>query len=295
LWKLSWDNFTDSTPLGPKSFSNILWTFDPSLLVVREKQAGSTGTARSMKHRPQKHVVLAAHWDSKLLPAEVSGGSEKFFVGACDSAVPVAMVITLMHVIQEAAVAAAKLSDETAKFTVMLFDGEEAFVEWQGLDNTYGSRHLAAQWAAAGSGGPDGSNLLSSISLFILFDLLGPFGPTFRNFFPEQTGDSYQLMRRIETSLRKKSLLKTTSRRNADPQRWSGSFFPSDAGFPREVEDDHKPWRARNVSVLHLISLPFPSVWHTVHDDRQAVDDDTVHDLMAIFEEFVRRVMRSAK
>jgi glutaminyl-peptide cyclotransferase len=286
MWKLSWDNFTDRTPLGPKTFSNVLWTFEPE----RTLPGGNLPQSASGSRR---HIVLAAHWDSKLLPPETRGGQQRFFVGACDSAVPVAMIITLMHVIQEHAVHL-ESAEGVPKFTVMLFDGEEAFVEWRGLDNTYGSRHLAKEWADRHDG-TGSSSLLASISLFVLFDLMGPYGPTFRNFFPRQTGHQYDLLRRLELRLRRdvNSPMKTNQRREGSG--WTGTFFPTDSGFAHGVDDDHKPWLERNVSVLHLIPVPFPDVWHTVRDDRQAVDDDTVHDLMLIFEEFVKRMLRRVK
>ena len=48
---------------------------------------------------------------------------------------------------------------------IVFFDGEEAFVSWSGTDNTYGSRHLAAEWEEAG--------FLPKIDLFVLLDLIG--------------------------------------------------------------------------------------------------------------------------
>ena len=51
----------------------------------------------------------------------------------------------------------------------LFFDGEEAFVRWQGNDNTYGSRHLAKVWEENG--------LLPGIEMFMLLDLLGAKNP----------------------------------------------------------------------------------------------------------------------
>ena len=60
--------FTASTPLGEKSFTNIVATMDP--------------------HIPRR-LVLAAHYDSKYDKAGK-------FVGATDSAVPVAMILDMI-------------------------------------------------------------------------------------------------------------------------------------------------------------------------------------------------------
>ena len=48
----------------------------------------------------------------------------------------------------------------------MLFlDGEEAFVEWQGTDNTYGSRHYVEAARKSGT--------LKSLRALILLDMIG--------------------------------------------------------------------------------------------------------------------------
>ena len=54
-------------------------------------------------------------------------------------------------------------------FEFLFFDGDEAFVSWQGNDNAYGSRHLAKVWEEKG--------LLQGIKMFMLLDLLGAMKP----------------------------------------------------------------------------------------------------------------------
>ena len=58
--------FTDSTPYGQKPFTNIIATLDPEV---------------------DKRLVLVAHYDSKLLTG---------FLGATDSALPVALLLDLI-------------------------------------------------------------------------------------------------------------------------------------------------------------------------------------------------------
>ncbi|KAI7372243.1 hypothetical protein KC336_g20699, partial [Hortaea werneckii] len=57
-----------------------------------------------------------------------------------------------------------------------------------------------------------------------------------------------------------------------DTDRWIGGY----------VEDDHIPFMARGVEILHLIPSPFPSVWHTMDDDGAHLDLDTVRDWAVI-------------
>lgn len=44
------------------------------------------------------------------------------------------------------------------------------------------------------------------------------------------------------------------------------------------VEDDHIPFMLRGVEILHMIPTPFPTVWHTMDDDGEHLDIDTVED-----------------
>src|SRR5690606_29469100 len=59
------------------------------------------------------------------------------------------------------------LAKQTRRDTVRLafFDGEEAQVAWQNDDHTYGSRRLAAAWAADGTA--------SNIAALINIDMIG--------------------------------------------------------------------------------------------------------------------------
>lgn len=44
------------------------------------------------------------------------------------------------------------------------------------------------------------------------------------------------------------------------------------------MEDDHIPFMARGVEVLHIIPSPFPRVWHTINDDGEHLDLSVVED-----------------
>ena len=70
-WNITTHEFEDSTPLGTKPFINIIATMDSHL---------------------DKRLVLAAHYDSKILKPSSSG---KQFLGATDSALPVALLLDM--------------------------------------------------------------------------------------------------------------------------------------------------------------------------------------------------------
>ena len=71
-WDVKVDEFENDTPLGPRKFTNIIATMDPTA---------------------ERRLVLACHYDSKLMPP-VNG---KYFKGATDSAVPCAMMLDIAH------------------------------------------------------------------------------------------------------------------------------------------------------------------------------------------------------
>ena len=51
------------------------------------------------------------------------------------------------------------------------------------------------------------------------------------------------------------------------------------SSFPSYVmQDDHIPFIARGVDVLHLIPIQFPAVWHRIEDDGEHLDGPTVED-----------------
>ena len=98
--------FDGATPLGPVKMVNIIATIPGQ--------------------RPDR-IVLASHFDTKLF-------RDFRFVGASDGASSTAALLELARVIK---------ARGQLPFTIELLflDGEEAVVEWQGTDNTYGSRH----------------------------------------------------------------------------------------------------------------------------------------------------------
>lgn len=265
-WSTREDRFSQNTVIGQREFTNLLLT---------------TNAACSSS----PHIVVAAHWDSKFFD------ETKFkFLGACDSAVPVVMMQQMIrHVAAitskmlaaskrqessgsgggEAVAASDCLLPELPRITFMFLDGEEAFVDWKGDDNTYGSRHLAAIYEQEGR--------IRDIDLFLLLDLLGPTNPVIRNSFPAQSGISFKRVEEIEARQRA-----ANQRRTRSPTK----FFDG-AANTGGVDDDHIPWLRRGVPVLHVISVPFPPHWHEKGDDGSNIDyENTTVDLYNIIAEF---------
>ena len=69
-------------------------------------------------------------------------------------------------------------------------------------------------------------------------------------------------------------------------------FLPDGGKLPTQftrgyVQDDHIPFMARGVPILHVIPTPFPPVWHTMEDDGEHLDPATVDDWAKIVTAFV--------
>ena len=95
-------------------------------------------------------VVLTGHYDTKKM-AGVR------FVGADDGGSSTAFLLEMADTLQG--------MPHDDDIDLVWFDGEEAFGEWSDTDSLYGSRHLAARWAADGT--------LGRIKALINVDMIG--------------------------------------------------------------------------------------------------------------------------
>ncbi|EGD82693.1 hypothetical protein PTSG_03354 [Salpingoeca rosetta] len=251
-WHVETDTFTDSTPLGRKTFHNIIATWDPSA---------------------RQRVIFAAHYESKLFLK----GPHKNFIGAIDSAVPCAILLDLARSLTPLLRTRTRALGTTPQ--LVFFDGEEAFENWTAKDSIYGARHLASKWAAtrvhAGKGRRS-PTMLESIECLVLLDLLGAKNPTIHSAFP----NTHFLHRRMATMEQRLVSLDLITRQPS-------SFFNTNyAGRAPAVEDDHIPFVRRGVPVLHLITVPFPREWHTAGDDATILDDDVMLNWILIVRAF---------
>ncbi|KAF2402712.1 putative glutaminyl cyclase [Trichodelitschia bisporula] len=283
-WKLSFQNSTQPTALGrPLPFVNIVATRDPPWA-----KQGDVG-----------RLALVAHYDSKIDPPG--------FIGATDSAAPCAMILHAARSVDAALTRkweAMKSAGQTGSLEgekgvqIILLDGEEAFLNWSDEDSLYGARALAASWEQATN--PAMSTFrtpLSEISLFLLLDLLGSRNPSVPSYF-KTTHWAYQNMASAETRLRALKLFKSSpnhpSRKKAPAKNSKGGAPAREAREPKFlpeankkdtatwlgglIQDDHIPFMAKGVEVLHMIPDPFPTVWHRIDDDGAHLDGATVED-----------------
>ncbi|KAF2863285.1 glutaminyl-peptide cyclotransferase [Piedraia hortae CBS 480.64] len=269
-WKLTFQNSSSVTPTsGGKKvpFHNLIATRDPPWLKDRQGDVG--------------RLALVAHYDSKLTP--------KGFIGATDSAVPCAILLHAARTLDEALTrrwaameadgSANHLDAEPQGVQLIFLDGEEAFATWTHTDSIYGARALAEEWETTIH--PAMStfrNPLCSISLFVLLDLLGAVDPVVPSYF-KTTHWAYAQMASVETRLRALKRLKSSPKAPFLPEAGKTNDDAWMGGF---IEDDHLPFLARGVDILHIIPSPFPRVWHTIDDDAKHLDLDVSNDWAVI-------------
>ncbi|KAK7083103.1 hypothetical protein SK128_001511 [Halocaridina rubra] len=247
-WTIEEDAFDNNTPIGRKTFTNVIATLDPNAT---------------------RRLILACHYDSKI-------DDNNEFIGATDSAVPCAMLLNLAEVMRTSLDNHRQTqSDLTLQF--LFFDGEEAFRSWSKTDSLYGARNLAAKLQS--SPYPEtnvvGTNELHRMDIFVLLDLLGTRDCQFFSYFPN-TESWYARLVSYEQRLNDLGLL------NKRP-----FMFKQRQMHNPGIEDDHIPFLERNVPVLHLIPVPFPSVWHKNSDKASALDYPTIKNLNIIMRAFV--------
>lgn len=280
-WSVSFQNSTSKTPkTGNKDvpFRNLIVKRDPPW-----SSPGEVG-----------YLTLVAHYDSKLHPDG--------FIGAIDSALPCAVLLHAARSLDGALTrkwasmkeVGTKEEDYEGGFEehrgiqIIFLDGEEAFDVWSSTDSIYGAKSLAADMES--SFYPALStfhNALSSISLFVLLDLLGSANPSIPSYF-KTTHWAYKRMASVEQRLREEKALRARAASSWFPEsektndgRWLGGA----------IGDDHVPFMARGVEVLHIIPVQFPRVWHTMDDDGEHLDMPTSEDWAVVVTAFAAEWM----
>lgn len=101
---------------------------------------------------------------------------------------------------------------------------------------------------------------LASVEHLILLDLLGAKGPRIQSYFLD-TAWLFDALVSAENRLSEHGAFGLDS----EVKGLQSFFVPRrdmrNLGF---IEDDHVPFMKRGVSVLHIITSPFPHVWHTL-------------------------------
>lgn len=246
-WTVETDDFSQNTVVGQKSFSTVIATLDPDA---------------------PRRMVIACHYDTLIDSSKL-----KNFVGATDSAVPCAMMLNLAHTLRNDLKAKTRKKPELT-FQFIFFDGEEAFRRWSSTDSIYGARHLAQKWQNQGytRGGVSG-NELDRIDIFTLLDLIGAANPKFSK-LESSTGGWYDRLVKIESRLRQINVLQ-------------GPRIFQDKSLRAGIEDDHIPFKRRDVPILHLITYPFPPEWHEMGDNRNSLDMASISNINKILRVFV--------
>ena len=266
-WKVSYQNSSQKIPV----MNNDVYPFT-NLIVTRDPPWSSPGEVG--------YLTLVAHFDSLWTP--------EGFIGAIDSAAPCAMLMHAARSLDSMLTRKWDSMNQVGKeeegydggieghkgIQILFLDGEEAFGQWSSTDSVYGARALAEEMEQTVHAAMSTyHNALSSISLFVLLDLLGAKGPSIPSYF-KTTHWAYQRLATLEKRLRDAGKLKSTGR------SWFPDVDKDDNGIwmGGRVGDDHVPFMARGVEVLHLIPSPFPDQWHSISDDGEHLDMDACAD-----------------
>lgn len=201
--------FIAATPLGEMSMANIIATIPG--------------------RRPER-ILFASHFDTKLF-------KDIRFVGANDGASSTAALLELGRV----------LKDRQNEFTVELLflDGEEAVIEWQGTDHTYGSRHYVQ--AAQQSGD------LGQIKALILLDMIGD-----RDLVIRRDANSTPWLVDIVWA--------------AAARLGHRAIFSNEL---TSIDDDHIPFLRAGIPAIDIIDLDNPT-WHTAKDTLEYVSEKSL-------------------
>ncbi|KAJ1372659.1 hypothetical protein KIN20_034865 [Parelaphostrongylus tenuis] len=243
-WSSEWDEFEHKTPYGMKNFRNLIVT--------------------NGVNAPRR-LVLACHYDSKILPGEV-------MIGATDSAVPCAIIMDIAKSLTPYMYGRVAMD---VALQMIFFDGEEAFVDWTETDSLYGSRHLAEKWERMWYPTTtvttfELSREIDRMDVLVLLDLLGARNPIISNSFGLGADRLFSYLPAVEQELRNLGCIGTVP-----------NIFQPNTGY-NAVEDDHIPFLKRGVPVLHLITVPFPKVWHTANDNPSVLHYPTIYHLTSV-------------
>ena len=106
---------------------------------------------------------------------------------------------------------------------------------------------------------------LDVIEHLILLDLLGAASPRIRSYFLD-TAWLFDSLMDAERRLGESGLFNYGDETSMAPGKWQSWFVPRHASDYNQgyIGDDHLPFLKRGISILHVISEPFPYVWHTL-------------------------------
>ena len=147
---------------------------------------------------------------------------------------------------------------------LLFLDGEEAVVEWQGTDHTYGSRYYVDAARKAGT--------LSQIRALVLVDMIGD--------------RDLRISRESNSTPWLTDVIWATAKRLKRPE-----FIDRET----PIEDDHLPFLEAGVQAVDVIDLDYPA-WHTAGDTLDKVSGQSLQVvgdvLLAALPEIEKRLVK---
>lgn len=218
------DAFTAKTPKGEIAMKNIIAKFP-----------GKSGKA----------IAITGHFDTKLFPG-------RKFVGANDGGSSTGLLLEF----------ARDLARQPRKDDVYLafFDGEEAIrEEWEGEDNLYGSRHLAARWQKDGT--------LARLKALINVDMIGD-----KSLNIKQESQSNRALTKLIWS-------------TAAELGYQAYFVDESIS----EDDDHKPFLDLRVPAVDIINVDYPP-WHKDEDTLDKISAQSLEIVGTVVLEVIHRL-----
>lgn len=189
-------------------------------------------------------ILLGTHYDTLLMPS---------FVGADDGGSSTGVMLELARL----------LCPQHGKYAVWIafFDGEEAMKQWSETDSRYGSRQMAARFAASGD--------IKKIRAFLLADIVG--GRTAE--IPRETSSTPALIDLVWNTAAKLGY---------------STLFQNDTA---SAEDDHDSFMKRGVPAVDVIAdFPGNGYWHTPQDALDKISPKTLAIVGHVFLESVKQL-----
>ncbi len=218
-----------------------------------------------------RHLTLiGSHYDTKNLPFD--------FVGANDSGSSSAFLLTMAPILKKAI----DLGLLKSNYLFSWFDGEESVLpEWlhgetkhpfAKTDNTYGSRHLAAQIKNGILTLPSKKSF--NVGQVIIFDLIG--GKNL-SLLPD-TNSSRALFKQFKQSADELFKLKVIG------------FNPFSERTTITVEDDHLPFAREGLTVIDIIDFVNLEHWHRPTDRIEQIDKENFFVLAIVLLETLKKL-----
>ncbi len=183
------------------------------------------------------------------------------FVGANDGACTTALLIAMGEYFRAH-------PPEGYSVWLVFDDGEEAIKEWSASDSLYGTRHLAAKWSGDGT--------IKKIKAFLVADMIGD--------------KDLNVDRELNSTPALSDMLSTAAKNTGH----SNYIFK----YQQQVDDDHLPFKIRNVPVLDIIDMDYgphtanaPDGYH--HTAQDTIDKVSAHSLQIsadLFLEMIRLI-----